>query len=273
MKVKIFKIGGNVVENDNTLLGFAKDFASLEGNKILIHGGGVMASNMQERLGIRPLMKAGRRITDKETLKIVTMVYAGWCNKHIISTLSSCGCKAIGLSGVDGNIIKASKRNPVEITEHKSDGLTSTETIDFGYVGDIDPKDIDTDMICALSTTGVTPVFCAITHDGNGNLLNTNADSVASSIACAMAGAGYETELIFCFENDGVLYDRNNPESLIPVLDKKSYIQMKTERRIADGMIPKMENAFAALSGGVSKVSVKNASNITRDIGTEIKLD
>lgn len=262
-----------MVENEAMLQKFASDFASIEGAKVLVHGGGVMASEMQKRLGIQPRMVQGRRITDASTLEIVTMVYAGWCNKHIVSTLQACGCNAIGLCGADGNAIRAVKRPPVKIYDEEGN---ATET-DFGYVGDIDVSGIDCSMIGELTESGLTPVFCAITHDGKGNLLNTNADTIASSIACALAASSAErrgtgVELVYCFEKDGVLYEKDDPESVIPEITPSYYSDLKAEGRVADGMIPKLDNAFRALREGVSSVVIKNAANIGNEKGTRLSL-
>ena len=301
MKIKVIKIGGNVVDNEVLLEQFAKDFAALEGPKILVHGGGVAASRMQKQLGMEPQMVAGRRVTDDGTLQIVTMVYAGWCNKHITALLQKNGCNAIGMTGADGNAICASRRPPMMIEGHG--------TVDFGHVGDVTPESINTGFLMQLLSAGLTPVFCAINHDGNGHLLNTNADTVASSIAVAIAnfpspdgngaetssikdpgqasdsrektdkGTGptknsrHEVELIYCFEKDGVLHDKDDDSSLIPVLTHDSYMELKQEGRIADGMIPKLDNSFQAMDAGVAKVIIKHAGNLNSDKGTVLTKD
>ena len=273
MKVNIIKIGGDVVDDERMLQDFARDFAAQEGHKILVHGGGVKASSMQKRLGMEPVMIDGRRVTDAGTLEIVTMVYAGWCSKHIVASLQKYGCDAIGLCGADGNAIRAVRRPPVKKSVPGSlPGTSDTVVTDYGFVGDITPDGVNVRMLENLIRQGFTPVLCAITYDGDGNLLNTNADTVASSVAEAMAKAGHESVLTYCFEKNGVLYDRNDPESVISEIAPGSYARLRSEGRIADGMIPKLDNAFSALSNGVSKVVIKHASNIGNGTGTSVVL-
>lgn len=259
--IKVVKIGGNVVENEAALALFCRDFAALEGPKILVHGGGVLASELQKQLGQTPVKIEGRRVTDIETLKVVTMVYSGWCNKHIVSLLQSNGCNAIGLSGCDANTIKASRRAPRTL----SDG---TSTVDYGYVGDVCKESINLNAVNALLNCGLTPVFCAINHDGNGNLLNTNADTIASSLAAALGA-----QLLYCFELDGVLEDKDRSETLIKKIDKASFKELCNKGIIADGMLPKLENCFAALEGGASGVRILNSSAVANETaGTMIEL-
>ena len=215
MKIKVFKIGGNVVDNPEKLEKFAADFAAVEGPKVLIHGGGAIASKMQKELGFTPVMIEGRRVTDEDTLRIVTMVYAGWCNKTIVALLQKNGCNAIGLSGADGAVIKASKRPPVKLA-------STGEIVDYGYVGDLKPENIDADFIIRLTEMGLTPVFCAITCTAEGQLLNTNADTVASSIAVSLASKA-AVDLVFCFEKDGVLADKDDDSSLIEKIDAGTF--------------------------------------------------
>ncbi len=262
--IKIVKIGGNIVDNQELLKEFAKNFAALSGKKILIHGGGVMASQMQKAMGMNPVMIDGRRVTDEEALKVVTMVYAGWCSKSITALLQAEGCNAIGLSGADGNVIKASKRAPIysESLGHE---------VDYGYVGDVSSESVDSGFISFLLERGIVPVFNAINHDGNGKLLNTNADTIASSVAVAMAQKGHETELIYCFEKNGVLYDKDDDSSVIPEIDRGRFEELKAEGRVADGMIPKLANSFKAIDVGVSKVIIKHAGNLLDNIGTTLK--
>ena len=260
MKIKVIKIGGNVVDNEVLLEQFAKDFAALEGPKILVHGGGVAASRMQKQLGMEPQMVAGRRVTDDGTLQIVTMVYAGWCNKHITALLQKNGCNAIGMTGADGNAICASRRPPMMIEGHG--------TVDFGHVGDVTPESINPGFLMQLLSAGLTPVFCAINHDGRGNLLNTNADTVASSISSAL-----NAELLYCFEKNGVLYDKFDETSVIPSIGPGKFERLKAEGRIADGMIPKLENSFAALRAGAASVVIRHSSDLLSDTGTRLTLD
>lgn len=251
--LSIVKIGGNIVDAPEALDAFLDDFHRLGGHKILVHGGGVMASKMAKQLGIETKMLNGRRITDAETLKLVTMVYAGWINKNIVAQLQKRGCNAIGLSGADANTIPAIKRSPVPI--------------DFGFAGDPDPGKTNAAFLSRLLEGGVTPVFCAITHDENGSLLNTNADTIANTIATACSRL-YQTILYYCFEKEGVLKDLNNPDSLIPAMHRDEYEAYKKQHIIVDGMIPKLDNAFKAIQSGVSEVIILHAKNILNGKGT-----
>ncbi|NLB67060.1 MAG: acetylglutamate kinase [Bacteroidales bacterium] len=253
--LQIIKIGGNVVDDPAALERFLYDFSKIKGAKLLIHGGGVMATQMAERLGIETHMHKGRRITDYETLKTVTMVYAGWINKSIVAALQSLGCNAIGLSGADCNVVPATKRSP--------------EPVDFGYVGDVDPSNIGSEEISALLERGLCPVFCAITHDGKGSLLNTNADTMASSLAIAMCGR-YDVRLVFCLEKDGVLLNKDDASSIVPRITENYFAQLLEEGIIEGGMIPKLENAFAAIGNGVSEVVIKHARNLNNKRGTTL---
>ena len=285
--IRVIKIGGNVVDNPTLLKEFVKDFAAMPGMKILVHGGGVMASQMQKEMGMTPVMVEGRRVTDEETLKVVTMVYAGWCNKNITALLQAEGCNAIGLTGADGNAIKAKKRPPVHVESLDKD-------VDYGYVGDVTADSVNAKFIYSLLEKGIVPVFNAINHDGEGNLLNTNADTIASSVAIAMAGYRYrsprevccrceecthcsddgrlthKTELIYCFEKDGVLYDKDDDNSVIPEINRERFAELKAEGRVADGMIPKLTNAFKAIDSGVERVIIKHARNLLDKKGTTL---
>jgi acetylglutamate kinase len=243
----IIKIGGNVIDNSENLYNFLKDFTALKGNKILVHGGGKVATQLSETLGIEPKMVDGRRITDIETLRIVTMVYGGLINKNIVAQLQRFGTNAIGLTGADGNFIRTKKR-PVK-------------TIDYGFVGDIDETSIDNTGIKQLMNAGLAPVFCAITHDGEGQLLNTNADTIASALAVSLAKL-YETTLIYCFEKKGVLKDINDEDSLITDIDAKYYEELKQQQIIHSGMLPKLDNAFTAITCGVKAVIIGHANNL-----------
>ena len=287
--IKVVKIGGNVVDNPELLKEFVRDFAAMPGMKILVHGGGVMASQMQKEMGMVPKMIEGRRVTDEETLKVVTMVYAGWCSKNITALLQAESCNAIGLSGADGNAIKASKRPPVHVE-------SLGEDVDYGYVGDVTAASVNAAFIYTLLQRGIVPVFNAINHDGEGNLLNTNADTIASSVAAAMAGYRYrsprevccrceecthcsddgrlthETELIYCFEKDGVLYDKDDDSSVIAEIDREKFACLRAEGRVADGMIPKLTNSFKAIEGGVARVRIKHARNLLNSTGTTLIL-
>jgi len=253
--IKVVKIGGNVVDNPEALSRFIADFASLDGKKILVHGGGKEATRMSARMEIPTTMIEGRRVTTRETLDVVTMVYAGLVNKRIVSMLQTAGCNALGLTGADGNVIKATRRKP--------------EPIDYGYVGDIDPNHVNDRFIASLLDMDITPVFCAITHDGNGTLLNCNADTIASSVAIGTSRIE-PTELIYCFEQPGVMEDIERPDSLIPHITPSSYADLRSRGIVSKGMIPKIDNAFAAIGKGVTSVTIKHSDNLTNAVGTTI---
>lgn len=254
-KLSIVKIGGNIVDNPAELQKFLIDFNMLKGLKILIHGGGAIATKMAEQLGIETKKVQGRRITDSETLKLVTMVYAGLINKNIVASLQSIGCNAIGLTGADANCIPSIRRSP--------------EPVDFGFVGDPDPQRVNKTFIVELLENASIPVFCAITHDGEGSLLNTNADTIAYTVASALSDI-YKTTLYYCFEKEGVLMDLNNPESLIETIDIDEYTKLIQQGVIADGMIPKLFNSFNAISQGVSEVIILHAKNLLTGKGTKL---
>ena len=256
--ITVVKIGGNVVDNEQALRAFCHDYAKLDGPKVLIHGGGVMASRMLGELGIESRMVEGRRVTDAESLRVVTMVYAGWCNKHITALLQSEGCNAIGMSGCDGNVIRASRRAPRTL----SDGQTK---LDYGFVGDVKKESVNAPLLELLCSRGLVPVLCAINHDGSGQLLNTNADTVASAVSSALSA-----KLYYCFEKNGVLYDKFDDASVIPLIDRKKFEELKAEGVIADGMLPKIENAFKALDEGSCEVVIKNSDALLEDSGTRI---
>lgn len=241
----VIKIGGNIIDDEAKLSSFLQSFAAIESPKILIHGGGKLATQLAERLNIPQQMVEGRRITDAETLKIVTMVYAGYINKNIIARLQSFHCNSIGLCGADGNIILAHKR------QHP--------TLDYGFVGDIDTVNISLLKDCLANE--LTPVVAPITADKKGQLLNTNADTVAQEIAKAMSGL-YEVELIYTFEKKGVMFDVNDDSSVISNINSGKYHQLKAENKIFAGMIPKLDNAFAALNSGVKKVRIGKAEEL-----------
>lgn len=253
--VKVFKIGGNVVDNPGALDRFLTEFASIPGPKILVHGGGKEATRLSKRLDIPTTMIEGRRVTDRATLDVVTMVYAGLINKRIVAALQAHDCNALGLTGADADCIRATKRpaNPV----------------DYGFVGDIDPANINDLYIEYVLRQEIVPVFCAITHDGKGNLLNCNADSVASAVAIATSRIA-PVELIYCFEKPGVLRDVNDDTSVISIITPTIFTSLKAEGVIADGMIPKIDNALSAISRGVESVTIKHSDNILLDLGTTI---
>jgi acetylglutamate kinase len=247
--LRIVKIGGNVIEVEKELSKFLSLFAAISGPKILVHGGGKKASNLLPKLGITPHMHNGRRITDEATLEVVTMVYAGLVNKKLVAQLQSLGVNAIGMSGADANSILAHKRVVTDI--------------DYGYAGDVDK--VDGKMLTALIDLGLTPVFCALTHDKKGQLLNTNADTIAATIAEGMSPY-MDVELNYCFELPGVLKNINDPESLIPKIDSDSYKVLQEDGIIATGMLPKMKNCFEALKGGVKIVKIGNLNMLEPNV-------
>jgi acetylglutamate kinase len=245
--LNVIKIGGNVIDNSENLYHFLKDFTALDGYKILVHGGGKVATQLSETLGIETSLVDGRRITDIETLRVVTMVYGGLINKNIVAQLQRFGTNAIGLTGADGNFIRTKKR-PVK-------------TIDYGFVGDIDEKSIDPASIGRLMDAGFTPVFCALTHDGEGQLLNTNADTIASALAVALSSL-FETTLIYCFEKKGVLLDIDDDDSIIREIDPVRYEELKIKQIIHSGMLPKLDNAFTAIACGVKAVVIGRSDDL-----------
>ena len=243
----VIKIGGNVLNSEEKLNKFLDDFAQLQGPKILVHGGGKLATSLSEKLGIPTKMVEGRRITDAETLKVVVMVYAGLINKQIVANLQARGCNATGFTGADANVIPAEKR-PVK-------------TIDYGFAGNIVQNQINTTAIEVLIKANIVPIFCGITHDGKGQLLNTNADTIASALAVAMS-AHYKTILHYCFEKDGVLRDVSDETSVINQISREEYKYYKIKNIIADGMIPKLDNAFSAIDNGVDHVVIGNSEKV-----------
>ena len=247
-QLSIVKIGGNVIGNKAELSRFLDLFSNLEGFKILVHGGGKLATETAKRMGVESKMIGGRRITDEAGLKIITMVYAGLTNKNIVAELQANKCNAIGMSGADGNTIRAHKR-PVK-------------DIDYGFAGDIDGVDVG--VLSHLLTLDLVPVFCAMTHNGKGQLLNTNADTIASELAIGL-GAHYHTTLYYCFEKNGVLRDVLDDNSVIRHIDSETYEDLLEEHIIADGMLPKMANCFHALRHGVAKVCIGNIGMLLKN--------
>ena len=255
----VIKIGGNIVDNPTLLTACLQSFAKVKGQAILVHGGGKLATSLATSMGVEQKMVDGRRITDEATLKIVTMVYAGYINKNIVAQLQSEGVDAFGLSGVDGNLILAHKR--------------INAAIDFGLVGDIDQ--VNTHLLLQLLSNNTRLVIAPITHDGKGQLLNTNADTIAQSIATSLAKT-YQVHLIYGFEKEGVLKDMDDPSSVFLHIDQPTYKNLKDQKVIVDGMIPKIDNAFSALENGVQSVIIGKAERLDELIqgtaGTTIKL-
>lgn len=239
MKLQIIKIGGNVINDKAKLAAALAEFAKIPTLKILVHGGGRKADELIKKMGIEPTMINGRRVTDEATLEIVTMVYSGLLNTQIVADLQALGCNALGLNGADLNAIQTHKRE--------------VKDIDFGFVGDVDS--CNAELISELIYLGISPVFCAITHDKKGQLLNTNADTIASTLAIALSEY-FDVTLTYTFEKAGVLYDAEDDNSLIPLIKKADYEQLKADKIIFDGMIPKIDNAFLALEKGVDLVEI-----------------
>jgi acetylglutamate kinase len=241
----VVKIGGNIIDDEKKLASFLESFAAIDDNKILIHGGGKLATRLAEQMNIPQQMVDGRRITDAETLKVVTMVYAGYINKNIVVQLQARGCNAMGITGADGNAMLAHKRKHA--------------TLDYGYVGDVDA--VNAPLLKTLLDQGITVVMAPITHDGKGQLLNTNADTIAQELANSLSHS-FDVQLVYSFEKSGVLLDANDDKTVIPSINPSYYEQLKSEQKIFAGMIPKLDNAFAALKQGVRKVIIGKAEEL-----------
>lgn len=250
-KLVLIKVGGKIVEEENTLRQLLKDFAAIEGHKVLVHGGGRSATKLAAELGVETKMVNGRRITDADMLRIVTMVYGGLVNKNIVAKLQALGVNALGLTGADMNLIRSEKR-PVK-------------EVDYGYVGDV--KEVNAELLAGLIKQGIVPILAPLTHDKEGHLLNTNADTIAGEAAKALAKY-FEVTLMFCFEKKGVLMDENDDESVIPEIDREAFKKYVDEGIIQGGMIPKLENAFQAIDAGVKRVVITKASEINNGTGT-----
>lgn len=241
----IIKIGGNIIDDEQRLKTFLSSFSRLKAHKLLIHGGGKLATRLAASLHIPQQMVDGRRITDTETLKVVTMVYAGLINKTVVASLQAMECKAIGLSGADGNLIQSVKRG--------------TEQLDYGFVGDV--RAVNDALLAQLVNEGYTPVIAPITHNGEGQLLNTNADTIAQELAKALAKR-FAVNLIYSFEKKGVLLDVDDEDSVISSIHPVSYAQLRGAGKIFAGMIPKLDNAFAAIEAGVDQVIIGQAEDL-----------
>ena len=252
-KLTVIKVGGKIVEEEATLLQLLNDFAAISGHKVLVHGGGRSATKIAAQLGIESKMVNGRRITDAETLKVVTMVYGGLVNKNIVAGLQARGVNALGLTGADMNVIRSVKR-PVK-------------EVDYGFVGDVEK--VDASLLADLIHKGV-PVMAPLTHDGQGNMLNTNADTIAGETAKALS-ALFDVTLVYCFEKKGVLRDENDDDSVIPEITRAEFEQYVADGVIQGGMIPKLENSFEAINAGVTEVVITLASAIKDNEGTRIK--
>ena len=252
MKLTLVKVGGAIVENADSLSSLLDKFASIEGHKVLVHGGGRSATRIAERLGLPQQMVAGRRVTDADTLRVVTMVYAGLVNKNIVAQLQARGINALGLTGADMNVISSHRRPPKQV--RMDDG--STQTVDYGFVGDIDQ--VNADLLADLIAKGVVPVMCPIGHDTQGNLLNTNADTIAAEVAKALA-RNFEVTLVYCFEKRGVLRDADDDDSVISYITQTEFPVLVEQGIVSGGMLPKLENAFDAIRAGVHEVVITRA--------------
>jgi len=252
--LNIIKIGGNILDDEKALSKFLDDFSQLKELKLLVHGGGKLASQLADKLNIETKMIEGRRITDAETLKVTTMVYAGWINKSIVAGLQARNCNAIGLSGADGKCMLAEKRKNV--------------SIDYGFVGDILSNGINADLLKSILEFGTTPVMAPITCDAKGQLLNTNADTIASALAIALS-EHYRVKLVYCFEKKGVLLNKEDENSVISVMSKGYYGLLKEQKIVAEGMIPKLDNAFKAKELGVTSVHISHADALLNNLNTQ----
>lgn len=252
-KLTLIKVGGKIVEEPDTLQQLLRDFSSIEGHKVLVHGGGRSATKIASQLGIESQMVNGRRITDAEMLKVVTMVYGGLVNKNIVAGLQSLQVNALGLTGADMNIMRSDKR-PVK-------------DVDYGFVGDV--KEVNADVLASLIQQGIVPVLAPLTHDKQGHMLNTNADTIAGEAAKVLAKY-FDVTLMFCFEKKGVLLNEDDDESVIPEIDRASFQKYVAEGIIQGGMIPKLENAFQAIDAGVKEVIITQASEIHKHTGTRV---
>jgi acetylglutamate kinase len=250
-KLYVIKIGGNVIDDEEALQSFLLDFGRIPGKKILVHGGGRIATRIGEQLGIRSVYASGRRITDAATLELVTMVYGGLVNKKLVAALQALHCNAIGLTGADANILMAVKR-PVK-------------DIDYGFAGDISDPGKGIENLELFLKNGLTPVLAPLTHDGKGQILNTNADTIASFIATALSGS-YSVRLIYCFEQTGVLENLDDADSVIPLITKQKYLELVNGHQLAGGMVPKIDNAFAAIERGVKEVLIGHAKDLLQNV-------
>jgi acetylglutamate kinase len=252
MKLYIIKIGGNIIDDKKQLSSFLDDFASISENKILVHGGGKIATEMSKQLGIESRMVDGRRITDADSLKVVQMVYGGLINKNIVAQLQSKNCNAIGLTGADANIILAKKR-PVK-------------DVDYGFVGDVEK--VNSEKLSTILSSGFSPVIAPLTHDGKGQILNTNADTIGSAVSVAMAKV-VDVHLIYCFEKAGVLENIEDDNSVIEKMNFREYQKYKVDGIISKGMIPKLDNSFDAIKQGVKSVVIGHAKDLKKIVGNQ----
>lgn len=261
-KLFVIKIGGNILDNAVAQQLFLQQFATVPVKKILVHGGGKIATTIGKQMGLISNYINGRRITDEATIDLVTMVYGGLINKKLVAALQALNCNAIGLTGADANIIPAGKRPVAEI--------------DYGFVGDIGSLQLAVDSLQLFLNNNLVPVVAPLTHDGKGQLLNTNADTIASTLAVALSKQ-YDVRLIYCFEKKGVLENIADETSVISLINKEKYLQLLQDKKLSDGILPKIENAFAAINSGVNEVLIGDANDLLQNIsentiGTLIKL-
>ena len=259
----IIKVGGAVVEDEAQLRQLLSDFRNIEGRKILVHGGGRRATAIAAKLGIETKMVNGRRVTDAEMLEVVTMVYGGLVNKTIVARLQALGIDAAGLTGADMDCIRSHRRPPVSISGQ------GEATLDYGFVGDVDS--VSSAKIAHFIEAGITPVIAPLTHNGQGQMLNTNADTIAAEVAKGMAAEGYDVTLVYCFEKAGVLANADDETSVIPLITSDSFRQLVADGTISGGMLPKIENALAATHAGVSRVLITHSTDLTAKRGTVVK--
>ena len=252
-KLTVVKVGGKIVEDPAGLSRLLIDFSALPGKKVLVHGGGRTATDVATRLGVETHMVNGRRVTDSDMLRVVTMVYAGLVNKNVVAGLQAHGVKALGLTGADMDVIRSHRRTGGEV--------------DYGFVGDVDRVDVDT--LSLLLTSGVVPVIAPLTHDGSGTLLNTNADTIAGETAKALS-ARFDVTLVYCFEHAGVLSDPNDGASVIPRITRESFVRLAADGVVSGGMLPKIENCLQATEAGVGRVIITRADAIGQPGGTQI---
>lgn len=267
-QLTVIKVGGKIVEDEQSLQQLLTDFAAIPESKVLVHGGGRSATRLAAELGIESQMVGGRRITDSEMLRIVTMVYGGYVNKNIVARLQAVGVNALGLTGADMNVMHACKRPPVTVKAAVL-GESADRTVDYGYVGDVDQ--CDGARLASVISAHVVPVMAPLTHDGEGHLLNTNADTIAAETAKGLAPY-YDVTLVYCFEKAGVLRDAEDDDSVIPHITEPDFAQLVADGTIQGGMIPKIENALSACRAGVSKVVITRADRIGKPGGTVISL-
>lgn len=258
----IIKVGGAVVEDEAQLRQLLSDFRNIEGRKILVHGGGRRATAIAAKLGIETKMVNGRRVTDAEMLEVVTMVYGGLVNKTIVARLQALGIDAAGLTGADMDCIRSHRRPPVSISGQEG-------ALDYGFVGDVDS--VSAAKIAHFIEAGITPVVAPLTHNGQGQMLNTNADTIAAEVAKGMAAEGYDVTLVYCFEKAGVLANADDETSVIPLITSDSFRQLVADGTISGGMLPKIENALAATHAGVSRVLITHSTDLTASHGTVVK--